>query len=134
MQGNYSEALAYFEKAAGARPTDPNLLRRLPELTATAWSLATRPDPGHRDGALAVLIAEALCRMTHQNYVPGLDTLAAAYAEAGRFSDARAAINRAIHLPLSSAERAQLPAMSERLKLYEKGMPFRDSSLAGGKN
>jgi tetratricopeptide (TPR) repeat protein len=133
MQGHHAEALGYFEKAAGVRPMDPELVRRLTELTETAWSLATRPDPGHRDGALAVMIAEAICRMTHQNYVRGLDTLAAAYAEAGRFSDARTTVSRAIRLASSSSHKAQLSAMSERLTLYEKGVPYRDSSLADAK-
>jgi tetratricopeptide (TPR) repeat protein len=134
MQSHYAEALGYFEKAADAPAADPQqLARRLTELTQTAWSLATRPDPGHRDGAQAVLIAEAICRMTHQTYVRGLDTLAAAYAEAGRFSEARAAIGRAIRLASSSSDKTQLSAMSGRLKLYEKGVPFRDSSLANVK-
>jgi Flp pilus assembly protein TadD len=134
IQGRYAEAVGYFEKAAASPTADPQqLARRLTELTETAWSLATRPDPGHRDGALAVLIAEPICRMTHQTYARGLDTLAAAYAETGRFTDARATIGQAIRLASRSAGTAPLSAMSERLKLYEKGVPYRDSSLADAK-
>jgi tetratricopeptide (TPR) repeat protein len=134
MLGQYAEAVGYFEKAAAAPNAEPQkLVPPLTELIETAWSLATRPDPGHRDGALAVLIADAICRMTHQTYVRGLDTLAAAYAETGRFSDAQAAVGRAIRLASSPDERAQVQAMSKRLKLYEKGLPFRDLSVAGGR-
>jgi tetratricopeptide (TPR) repeat protein len=137
MQGRHDESLKYLEKAAGVRPADRDLLKRLNELTETAWSLATRPDPGHRDGALAVLIADTIYRMitiyqmTDQDYVRRLDTLAAAYAEAGRFSEARTTINFAIGIRPSN--QAQLAAMSERRKLYEKGVPYRDSSLANAK-
>jgi len=51
-----------------------------------AWLLATCPDANLRDGQQALSIAT---RVVQQNRsAANLDTLAAAYAETGRFSDA----------------------------------------------
>jgi cytochrome c-type biogenesis protein CcmH/NrfG len=75
-----------------------------------------------RHGGLAVLLAEAACEGTDYRRPEQLDALAAAYAEAGRFDNAVAMLEKAMTLlPPSSAERAQ---MQKRLRLYERGQPF----------
>ena len=57
----------------------------------------------------------------------GIGTLAAAYAEAGRFTDATAAAEKAEAL----AEKANQPDLAaknrELLKLYRAGQPVRDT-------
>jgi tetratricopeptide (TPR) repeat protein len=59
-----------------------------------AWELAVSPAAELRDGAFAVEIME---RATAERPTPAyIDTLAAAYAEAGRFDDAMRAQQRAI--------------------------------------
>jgi Flp pilus assembly protein TadD len=54
-----------------------------------------------------------------------LDTLAACYAEAGRFEEAIEAEERALELSAAGAG-AERDAMQARLELYRQGRPFRD--------
>ena len=61
-----------------------------------AWLLATHPDAQVRDGAAAVAVAEETQRASAAERAGKedaglLDTLAAAYAEAGRYAEAVAA-------------------------------------------
>ncbi|HVJ26948.1 MAG TPA: hypothetical protein VM493_05370 [Vicinamibacterales bacterium] len=55
-----------------------------------------------------------------------LDTLAAAYAESGRFVDAIATIERAIAVARSS-EPPAVDVLASRLPLYRSGQPLRES-------
>jgi spermidine synthase len=82
-----------------------------------AWLLAASFDKTVRNPARAVELAEATDRQT-KGALPGLiDTLAAAYAAAGRFPEAIAAAQRALEwLPKDSAAASEL---QNRLKLYE---------------
>jgi hypothetical protein len=92
-----------------------------------AWKLATCPDPRHRDGERAVLLAEEAVRLTGRNNAGFLDTLAAAYAEAGRFADAIASANEAIRLASRTRQRAGAQTFLSRLRHYERGEPIRAS-------
>jgi hypothetical protein len=51
-------------------------------------------------------------------------TLAAAYAEAGRFPDAVAACERAIQLARSAGDLEQAGAFARQLACYREGRPF----------
>ena len=68
-------------------------------LDELAWLLATYPDSKSRDGTEAVRLSERACDLTERGIPALLDTLAAAYAEAGDFpraiSTAEEALNRA---------------------------------------
>jgi Flp pilus assembly protein TadD len=123
------EALEWYEKTARAQADPSALLEELNALNKIAWVLATSPDEKRRDGQRAVTIAEGLCRITEQRQPQFLDTLAAAYAEAGRFDDAEATALHAEALVSSSRSKADLSARSEQLDRYRKHLPFRDSSL-----
>jgi hypothetical protein len=91
-----------------------------------AWQLATAPDGQTRNGALAVRLAEQTCEATDYQRAEYLDTLAAAYAEAGRFDDAVGAARKAqMSVPEASAEAAAIRA---RLEGYLRHQPFRQSS------
>ena len=80
--GDYPAALADHLAARDLDPDDPATLNSL------AWLRATCPLDELRDGPQAVADATRACELTG-HAVPGfLDTLAAAYAEAGRFDDA----------------------------------------------
>jgi protein O-mannosyl-transferase len=88
-----------------------------------AWQLATAPDAQARNGALAVRLAEQTCEATDYQRAEYLDTLAAAYAEVGRFDDAVGAARKAQNgAPDSSAAAA---AMRARLEGYLRRQPFR---------
>ena len=68
------------------------ILQRNPDqllaLNNLAWLLATDDDSQWRNGTEAVRLAERACDLTHYQTPAFLGTLAAAYAEAGRFDDA----------------------------------------------
>jgi hypothetical protein len=55
-----------------------------------------------------------------------LDTLAAAYAEAGRYPEAVEAARRALNLPATQNNQPLAEAIQARLKLYETGSPYHE--------
>lgn len=90
-------------------------------LNGLAWTLATSRDEKVRDGNLAVIFAEAAVRLSNRGNGAQLDTLAAAYAETGRFEVAqRTQIEAISRLGASENKDAYL----RRLKLYEASTPF----------
>lgn len=94
---------------------------------ALAWTLATCPDGGHRNANEAIRWASTACQLTNQQHAGCQDTLAAAYAEAGRFSDAIAAEERAIKLTKATkGGESDAAAYGHRLDLYKSKRPFRD--------
>ena len=91
-----------------------------------AWVLATTPSDGLRDGARAVEVAEALTRSSQAQDPNWMDTLAAAYAEIGRFEDAISLARKAAALAESRGLTELASGVRERLELYESTRPFRD--------
>ena len=89
-----------------------------------AWILATSPDDRLRDGRRAVAYAEKAVGMTPN--LNCLDTLAAAYAEAGRFDEAIAIENRIISLLAAAQQTDSIPVHVERMNRYEEGRPYRE--------
>lgn len=87
------DGLQRLRDIAANAPDSPRMLDEL------AWLLATYPDSKTRDGTKAVRLAERACALTERKIPALLDTLAAAYAEAGDFpraiSTAEEALNRA---------------------------------------
>jgi len=99
---------------AGESPQDVNSI---------AWKLATDPAPAERDGTKAVELAESAAAATGRKDAAILDTLAAAYAETGRFTNAVAAQKEAIGLLASQAQAKDYDA---RLELYKSGYSYRN--------
>jgi len=83
-----------------------------------AWLLATSEDPQIRNGAEAIQHAERACESTHYQVPFMIGTLAAAYAEAGRFDDAVATAQKACALAGKSSETNLLKRNQELLGLY----------------
>ena len=81
-QGKMSEALAQRREVIRLCPNEVAVLND------TAWMLATCTDARIRDGAEAVELAERAANISGGRDATILGTLAAAYAEAGRFSEA----------------------------------------------
>jgi tetratricopeptide (TPR) repeat protein len=69
-----------------------------------AWILATSSDARLRDGARAVTLAETVVRGRGRDNSTVLRTLAAAYAEAGRFSEAMETAERALQIAKANGE------------------------------
>ncbi len=112
-------AVTQYRKALEGRPDDPMLLNR------AGWILATATDAGVRNGKEAAALAERAVRLTGRRDVTSLDTLAAAYAELGRFSEAEATAREAIALARATGEQAFVPELDARLALYRAARTFR---------
>jgi tetratricopeptide (TPR) repeat protein len=123
----YSEALALYNKAI---LLDPQLAHAL---CARASLLATCPDARYRDGPMAVVDATAALRIAKERNKLGSDwehrmylqTLAAAYAEAGDFQSAAATQREA--LPFSMTRRAR-SEVTARLAQYALKQPTREAA------
>ena len=87
---------------------------------AMAWLLATSPEASLRDGARAVELAQRAVRLTGGREPDALDTLAAAYAEAGRFAEAVETAEQPAPWPPSTAI-ALAEAIEKRLDLDREG-------------
>jgi len=116
--GSMQEAIGEYRAALALTPDDPAVLNEL------AWFLATHPDGRYRDGAEAVSLAQRACERTNRDNAFFLDTLAAAYAEAGRFAEAVS--TEADALKIEGQDAARVAAMRQRQQLYARGMGYRD--------
>lgn len=114
--GRWAEALASFEQALALQSGSLEARNNL------AWLLATCPDAALRDGRRATLLAGG----TDAN---SLDTLAAAYAEAGDFSLAVATADRALTLAIA-ANQPFVDDIRGRLALYQGGSPYHEPGVA----
>jgi hypothetical protein len=96
---------------------------------ALAWMMSTCPDQKFRNGKEAIVHANQACELTlwQQGYF--IDTLAAAYAEAGKFPQAVMWQQRAITLMKSNSAEGQQD-FEKRLELYKAKQPYRDTQPA----
>ncbi len=122
-QGQTEDAIAAFEAAIRLRP---DLVQAYDNLRVVAWTLATHPDASIRNGARAVQLAEELNRVTGGTNSGVTRTLAAAYAEAGRYADAVAATERAIQLATAEGNNALVGALQIELSSYRAQRPLRE--------
>lgn len=91
-----------------------------------AWLLATSPDPTVRDGREALRFAKRAADSKMGADPSSLDTLAASYAEQGRFAEAVAAAEKALELAREQAREDLAGAIEQRLSLYRAGRPYRE--------
>jgi len=111
----FKEAIFHFKQTIAI---DPNFAHAYNNL---AWIYATSPNATFRNGEEAVCLATKACELTTFENARLLDTLAAAYAEAGNFKKAIAYQNKAIDLSQEDAK----PALLTRLELYQSGQAYR---------
>ena len=118
-QSKAPEALAQWREAIRLQPD------HVPSLNQLAWLSATGGEASVRNGAQAVEYAERAARLSGRD--PNiLDTLAAAYAEAGRFSEAVETAGQALSLAASQGNTTLAGAVRARMQLYETGFAYRD--------
>jgi tetratricopeptide (TPR) repeat protein len=111
-QGKFQDAPGHYLAALRLNPDAPDVLNNL------AWLLATCPDAQIRNGTQAVGYAERACERTNYKQIIMVGTLAAAYAEAGRFDDAIATAEKACALAERSGEKDLLQKNQELLSMY----------------
>jgi len=110
-----------------ARSALENLPDSLLAKNTLAWMLATCPDAARRDPARAIELAENVASTT-ENKIPNyLDTLACAYAAAGRYDDALRVEKTAIALAKEKEQHDLVAECEERIALFEAGKPYVDA-------
>jgi Flp pilus assembly protein TadD len=122
MLGEFQEAVGHYTEALRLRPDAPDMLNNL------AWLLASCPEARFRDGAQAVKFGERACGLTHYQKNIYVGTLAAAYAEAGRFDDAIATAQKACALASESGDPDLLKKNRDLLALYLKHQPYHEAT------
>jgi peptidoglycan/LPS O-acetylase OafA/YrhL len=96
-----------------------------------AWMLATSSEATDRNGPLAVRLAECACGQTHYMETIMVGTLAAAYAEAGRFDEAISTAQLACALASLSGQQELLDKNQALLTLYLDHQPYREVASPG---
>ena len=119
--GRTREAVAQYRQALKLDPDLPAALNNL------AWILATSPDDQLRNGAEAIRLAERGCELTHYAQPVLLETLAAAYAEAGSFPEAAATAEKAEQLATNAGSAPMAAKIRQSLELYRAGKPYREA-------
>ncbi len=119
QKGNSDEAIVHYQKALQITPDDAEAQNNL------AWVLATCPQASLRNGNQAVELARRANQLTGDGNPVVLGTLAAAYAEAGRFPEAVETAQRALQVAGTQSNTALDKALQSQLKLYQAGLPFR---------
>jgi Flp pilus assembly protein TadD len=118
--GRTADAVQQYRELLRLTPDAPLVLNNL------AWILATHPDASLRDGAEAVRLAERACQLVGNREAFLLGTLAAAYAEAGRFDEAVRTSTQAITLADQNGQSAVATSNRGLLDLYKAAKPYRD--------
>jgi tetratricopeptide (TPR) repeat protein len=111
----YDQAIEQYREVLEQKPD------YLPALNALAWILATRPDTGSRRPDRAIALAERACRLTGYRNPTLLNTLAAAYASAGRFDRAADTAESALERASAGENRDLEEDIRKRLERYRGG-------------
>jgi len=122
-KGSINEAIAHYETALALAPEDPHSRNNL------AWLLATSSDDKIRDGAKAVEFAQQAVAITGGREPQFFRTLAAAYAESGRFSESIATAQQAAMIANMQGKARLADNLKRDLLLYRASLPLRANSF-----
>jgi protein O-mannosyl-transferase len=124
--GDLRQAMAQLRQVLVLQPDSVEALNNL------AWLMATASDDTLRDGAGAVRCAERASHLPPVKNMCVLGTLAAAYAEAGRFPEAVATAEKAVKEETDAGE-TRFAAMNQQLLIfYRAGKPFHEPPPSQG--
>jgi len=120
QEGRIDEAVVCYKKILQIEPDNDDIMTRL------AWFVAVYKNSRYYNPQEAIQLGQRACELTKNNNPVTLHTLAAAYAAAGRYSDAVASAEKALTLVQS------LPAGQEQLnkdilnslQMYKKRRPY----------
>jgi tetratricopeptide (TPR) repeat protein len=113
--GQRAEALEALEALVAVGSRDPEVQNAL------AWLLSTHPDTARRAPQRAVRLAEQAVAQGPETH--RLDTLAVAYAAAGRLEDAVGTARRALASAQAAGETELAAEIRARLQAFERGAP-----------
>jgi Flp pilus assembly protein TadD len=120
-----AEAILQYREAVRLEPNGAEALNNL------AWLLATHRDAPFRDGAEAVRLAERACELSQRRQALYVGTLAAAYAEAGRFEEAVRTAQHALALATAAGEKELAATNARLLELYRANKAYREETPVG---
>ena len=120
--GQDARAVPILTRALEARPDDVTRLNRL------GWLLSTTSDTSVRDGAKALQYAQRAIQLTEGRDLQTLNTLAAAFAENGRFPEAVQTTVAAIALAERQGMANVIPELQRRRAVFESRQPLRLSA------
>ena len=126
QQGRVAEGVEEWQKVLAVEPDNGNAMSNL------AWVFATSPDQSLRDGPKAVQLAEDAARISGGRMPILFRTLAAAYAESGRFPEAVQAAQQGMQLANSQGNLGLATELQGNITLYQQQQPLRDPSLTNG--
>jgi tetratricopeptide (TPR) repeat protein len=113
------EAMSQYASALLLQPDYPDALDGL------AWILSTDANPAFRNGPEAVKMAERACEMTGRQDPVKLKTLAAAYAETGRFAEAINTVQTAKDLAAKASRQTLVNECQVMLQHFQRSEPWR---------
>jgi eukaryotic-like serine/threonine-protein kinase len=130
--GRHAEALPLFEQSlkltkAKFGAQHPSTLGSINKLAATlnamAWLMATAPEENSRNGKRAIELATKACELSDFQDSQILDTLAAAYAEAGDFENAVTWAKKSLELAPDGTSNEEL---AKHLEAFKARRPWRE--------
>jgi len=116
-QGKLKEAIIHIRRSLQIEPDNPATINNL------AWLFATCSDPNYRNPAEAIRLAQQACHATAYVNPETLDTLAAAFASAGRFNEAVITAQKALNLANENNKQIS-GAIKSHLDLYNSSKPL----------
>jgi tetratricopeptide (TPR) repeat protein len=118
LRGRVEEAITQYQRALQLTPADLSARNNL------AWLLATAAEASLRNGGNAVELAWQANQETGGKNPVILHTLAAAYAETGKFPEAVETTQYALRLAGAQSNTVLTGALQSELRLYQAGSPF----------
>ena len=116
--GRLREAIGHYEQTLRFKPHFAEAQNNL------AWLLATLAPANGGDPVRAVTLAQRLCQTTGNHVAAYLDTLAAAYAAAGRFAEAIATAQAGSELARAAKQPQVVKEIEAHLQLYRSGHAY----------
>jgi len=116
--GEYEQAISNLTRAVELDPNNADTLNNL------AWTLATVNDSSLQDANRAIGLARRACELTGDKKAEHLDTLAAAYAAAGRFEEAVKTAGQAIETAKTEGREDLVSEIQGRMELYKTGKRY----------
>jgi len=116
--GKYKPAIQNWAEAVKLEPNNPEIFNNM------AWLLAAVNDMSVHNPNKAIELAQQACKLTEFKNPAILDTLAVAYAAAGRFNDAITTAEQALYIAKSRDQKDIINEIQNHIELYKSGHAF----------